>query len=173
MTSGANSATLHGLFNSKGLANLFLDWAAECAQPITPLKLQKLLYFCHADYLVSYNVPLLEDEFEAWSYGPVLPMVYHEFKDFGTRPITGRATDFDPINCSSYIPTVDPTNEHLLMIRQLFLIYVPVRAEYLSHISHHPDGPWARALGSFRKHQNLGRRISSATILKAHKRAMV
>lgn len=55
---------------------------------ITNLKLQKLLYYAQAWYLVNNNnSKLFEDDIEAWQYGPVVPKVYNEFKSFGRKPI--------------------------------------------------------------------------------------
>jgi len=48
------------------------------------LKLQKLLYYSQAVYLVLHNKePLYPEEIEAWDYGPVVPPVYHEYKKHG------------------------------------------------------------------------------------------
>lgn len=38
---------------------------------ITNLALQKLLYYTNAIFLLSYEIPLFEDDCEAWVHGPV------------------------------------------------------------------------------------------------------
>jgi len=55
---------------------------------VTPMKLQKLLYFIYRDYLQKQNHPLLSESFLAWDHGPVLSSVYYEFKTFSADPIT-------------------------------------------------------------------------------------
>ena len=56
---------------------------------LTPLKLQKILYYVQANYLATHNgVALFDDSIEKWQYGPVVPSVYHEFKDFGINHIS-------------------------------------------------------------------------------------
>lgn len=50
---------------------------------LTNLKLQKLLYYIQTLYLKRYNTFLFDDVIEAWSYGPVIPSVYHKYKKFG------------------------------------------------------------------------------------------
>src|SRR5215510_7158653 len=75
-------------YDSKAAANWFLD----LGQPLTPMKLQKLVYFAHGWSLALTGVPLIKDAVEAWRYGPVIPALYHEFKHNGARPITDRAT---------------------------------------------------------------------------------
>jgi uncharacterized phage-associated protein len=52
--------------------------------PVDNLKLQKLLYYSQAVYLVLHEKqPLFSEEIEAWDYGPVVPPVYHEYKPHG------------------------------------------------------------------------------------------
>lgn len=57
---------------------------------ITNLRLQKLLYFVQAKILVETGKPCFEDEMEAWAYGPVVPIVYNEYKGYGNLPIIER-----------------------------------------------------------------------------------
>ena len=53
----------------------------------TNLKLQKMMYLIHMFYLGKNGNPLIEEEFEAWDYGPVVPILYHKVKTFSDRPI--------------------------------------------------------------------------------------
>ena len=59
-----------------------------CRYPgeLTPMKLQKLLYYVKCWSLVA-GQPLIDEPFEAWSYGPVNPDVYHRYKVHGNQPI--------------------------------------------------------------------------------------
>lgn len=54
---------------------------------LTPLKLQKLLYLAQGWSYVWDGVPLFEDEFEAWQYGPVNIDIYNHFKQYGKGEI--------------------------------------------------------------------------------------
>ncbi|MCM1158706.1 MAG: DUF4065 domain-containing protein [Bacteroidales bacterium] len=54
---------------------------------LTPLKLQKLLYFSQGWSYVWDGTPLFLDEFEAWQYGPVNVKVYNWFKQYGRQEI--------------------------------------------------------------------------------------
>jgi len=53
---------------------------------VTPMKLQKLMYYCYAWQLVA-NDKKFDASFEAWPYGPVEPQIYESFKSFGRNPI--------------------------------------------------------------------------------------
>ena len=55
---------------------------------ISNLHLQKMLYFAHMVYIGRNNKePLIREAFEAWDYGPVIPVLYHEVKGYGANPI--------------------------------------------------------------------------------------
>lgn len=54
---------------------------------ITPLALQKLLYFCQGYSFAFYGKPIFPEECEAWSHGPVYKEIYHLFKEFKYNPI--------------------------------------------------------------------------------------
>ena len=59
----------------------------EALEEVTPLMLQKLLYFIQGIYLASYEKPIFDEDCEAWVHGPVYPKVYEMFKDFKYNPI--------------------------------------------------------------------------------------
>ena len=77
-------------YSSEKIANFFLGLAQKEQVELTPLKLQKLLYFAHGWHLVldSDGDPLLDEDIEAWKYGPVVPSIYHKFKEFRNNPET-------------------------------------------------------------------------------------
>lgn len=60
---------------------------------ITPMKLQKLMYYVCRDYAKETGQIPINEQFEVWQYGPVLPSVYGEFKSFRSNPITSFAKD--------------------------------------------------------------------------------
>jgi uncharacterized phage-associated protein len=56
--------------------------------PVDNLKLQKLLYYSQAVHLVlNDKTPLFPEDIEAWDYGPVVPPVYREYKQYGLETI--------------------------------------------------------------------------------------
>lgn len=65
---------------------------------LTNLKLQKILYIAHMVFAGKNGGALLIDEpFEAWDFGPVLPSLYHRVKIFGNSPIKDVFPDADYI----------------------------------------------------------------------------
>ena len=52
----------------------------EAASDMTPMKLQKLLYYCQGYSLGTTGRPLFNDPIVAWKYGPVVKRVYKEYQ---------------------------------------------------------------------------------------------
>jgi uncharacterized phage-associated protein len=75
------------------IAKWFIAWAEAEGEELSNLKLQKLLYYAQGHYLAERRQPLFCDEIQAWSHGPVVPQVYHEYKNFGSANITLPDTD--------------------------------------------------------------------------------
>ncbi|MSS18862.1 type II toxin-antitoxin system antitoxin SocA domain-containing protein [Pseudoramibacter porci] len=59
----------------------------EKLEEITPLSLQKLLYFVQGISLATTGLAIIEEDCEAWIHGPVFPDVYNLFKNFKYNPI--------------------------------------------------------------------------------------
>lgn len=60
---------------------------AKCRRGVNNIRLQKLLYFIQAQFLVDTHEPCFDDKIEAWDVGPVVPVVYHVYKYFGSSSI--------------------------------------------------------------------------------------
>lgn len=56
-------------------------------EEVTPLMLQKLLYFIQGIYSALYGSPIFAEDCRAWVHGPVYPEVYDLFRDFKYNPI--------------------------------------------------------------------------------------
>lgn len=74
-------------YQAREIAEWFLAWAEDIEADISNLKLQKLLYYAQGQHLAVYGTPLFDEEIQAWAHGPVVPSVYHAFKDYGRGPI--------------------------------------------------------------------------------------
>ena len=59
-----------------------VDYILSLSDDITPLALQKLLYYSQAFFKVFYGYPLFENNCEAWDQGPVYPEIYNKFKNY-------------------------------------------------------------------------------------------
>lgn len=75
------------------IANYVVSVAFRNNKPITNLHLQKILYYLQAKELIYEGMPLFDDTIEKWKLGPVVPKVYHEYKQYGSQPIDDIATE--------------------------------------------------------------------------------
>lgn len=128
------------MFSPKAIANYFLDLAAASGQSITPMKLQKLVYYAHGWYAGYTQQPLINEPVEAWQYGPVIPSLYHEFKRFGSGTIKGKATDFDSQGFGEVPPPSDPNIRAFL--ENVWKSYGRYTGIALSEMTHSADSPW-------------------------------
>jgi len=69
------------------VANYFIRFCREAGDPVSNLKLQKLLYYAQAWYLALRDQPLFPERIEAWVHGPAVPPVYGHFKGWAWQPI--------------------------------------------------------------------------------------
>ena len=123
------------------VANYFINRSIGEGKPFTPLQIQKLVYFAHGWMLVFREEPLLETEFEAWKYGPVMPAIYHNLSFYGGDPVT------DKILAREY--EFDVTEESIL--RQVYDLYGEFTGIELSAMSHTLGGPWDKIQRKFRR----------------------
>lgn len=79
-------------YSALNIANYFLCKAQEATEEdqelISNLKLQKLLYYAQGLYMAIYGKPLFSDKIEAWTYGPVVPKLYHHYKKHNSNGIS-------------------------------------------------------------------------------------
>ena len=55
---------------------------------VSNLQLQKILYITHMAFMgENKGAPLIEERFEAWEYGPVVPSLYYKLRHYGSKRI--------------------------------------------------------------------------------------
>lgn len=138
-------------YSAIAVANAFIEKAkAKGIRDLTPMKLQKLVFYAHAWSLVMTNKPLVKDKVFAWTYGPVIESIYHEFKSFGstniTKPGTELAWDDDPnalIEFKYVTPRLPQEDEFSSDIVDYVLeAYGDQSAISLSNLTHRPGSAW-------------------------------
>ena len=103
--------------------------------PLTNMKLQKLLYYAQGAFLGITGQPLFSDEIEAWKYGPVVPAVYQRFNKFGNR-------DIEPDTAVSVTQT--STNEETGILRVVYDEFGQFTTWKLSAMTRE-EAPWRNA----------------------------
>ncbi|WP_300674676.1 type II toxin-antitoxin system antitoxin SocA domain-containing protein [Desulfoluna sp.] len=70
------------------VADYFLSLTdEEAGDLISNLKLQKLVYYAQGYHLALFDRPLFNEPINAWTHGPVVPVLYHRFKEYGAGAI--------------------------------------------------------------------------------------
>lgn len=71
------------MYNALDIAKYIIRRCHDLGKCMSNLKLQKILYFIQAEFLVSKNRPCFCENIVAWNFGPVVPEVYQEYKVYG------------------------------------------------------------------------------------------
>lgn len=118
--------------------------------PMSPLKLQKLLYLSYEGLIKSTGEQLFKDKIFAWRHGPVIQSVYDEFKEYGSSTIPYE--EDDSVKIYSSATTVTPSfmklisaergPESLKIIHNVLHKYAHNSAWELVNITHQEGKPW-------------------------------
>ncbi|KAM3114203.1 Panacea domain-containing protein [Phormidesmis sp. 146-33] len=120
------------------VANYFLSLTDEDAGDlISNLKLQKLVHYAQGFHLALYDKPLFDEAIEAWTHGPVVPELYHAYKDFGANAIP-RPNDVD-------FSIYDQQTRELL--DEVYQVYGQFSAWKLRNMTH-DEPPWRNAFNN-------------------------
>lgn len=101
---------------------------------ITTMKLQKLVYYCQAWSLGWDEVPLFNEEFEAWANGPVSPDLFAKHRG---RFVVGSSFLSD-------IPDYDFNPEAIETMDSVLQFYGDKEPQWLSELTH-KEAPWKEA----------------------------
>lgn len=142
------------------IARYIINKCNEKGIIISNLKLQKLLYFVQGYTFAFDGHRCFSDKIEAWSYGPVCPRVYHEFKKYGSDAIP-------PIN---YYEVVEFDGDSIQWVEKKFSSLdidqdtrdtIDVIIEKFGHISAiklvyitHSQAPWIETYNNPNKHDD-------------------
>jgi uncharacterized phage-associated protein len=132
-------------YSSIAVANNFIDLACQsCDNSLTPMKLQKLVFYSHGWYLALSGQPLIIEKVEAWKYGPVIPAVYHKFKDYGNDQVSKPAEVYEIKDgkLTIEIPKVDDDQGTIALIKRIWESYGKYTGVQLSNATHSPGTPW-------------------------------
>lgn len=122
-------------YSAHQIASYLLSLGSAEDNDVSNLKLQKLCYY--AQGLITSmrgGEPLFHDEIRAWDHGPVVPILYHAYKAYGSQPIP-TVTDFD-------IEQIEPSDRKALDdIFEYYGQYSPWRLRNMTH----EERPWIDA----------------------------
>lgn len=101
---------------------------------MTTMKLQKLCYYCQAWSLAWDEIPLVDEDFQAWANGPVCPELYNAHKGMFTV-----STDNFDVNYAGAFSV-----NQLDTIKNVLNYYGDKESHWLSELTH-LENPWKLA----------------------------
>jgi uncharacterized phage-associated protein len=117
---------------SSTIANCFIELARKDERQLTPMQLLKLVFLAHGWMLGKHGRPLINDQIEAWKYGPVIPKLYTKLRQYRADPVTA--------DIPGPYERLDRTEYN--MIYQVYKTYGALSGARLSNITHVEGSPW-------------------------------
>lgn len=138
------------MISANTVAKYFLAKAEEeVGDGISNLKLQKLVYYAQAYHLAMHGEPLFRERLEAWEHGPVVPDLYHMYKEHGAGNIpTPHDVDLDEYD--------EEVAEFLDEVYDVFGQYSAWKLRNMTH----EERPWTEA------YDNGGARVISHAAMR-------
>ncbi|MCT4708810.1 DUF4065 domain-containing protein [Enterobacteriaceae bacterium H11S18] len=137
-------------YSANAVANAFIDRAAQGKIPdLTPMKVQKLLFYTQSWFLKLYGGrPLIDDSFARWRHGPVITSLYHELKNYGYQSVTSKLTRAVPSPEGNGVrlitPDVDPNDKMAIdLIDRIAEVYGKYSGTQLSAMTHAEGTAWS------------------------------
>ncbi|MBD2665612.1 putative Phage-associated protein [Richelia sinica FACHB-800] len=140
--------------NALDVARYFLHRVdREVGETISPLKLQKLVYYAQAWHLVFYGRLLFPDNIQAWIHGPVVYSVWNENREYEYKAIPKPDE-----------PVSDFTNDELVILEEVWSVYGELGAKQLERLTH-AEYPWIHARGDLAPTEKSSEIISTEDMM--------
>lgn len=154
-------------YPSYAVANELLLLGREDGISITPMKLQKLVFYANGWYLAVAKEPLIHEQVECWKYGPVVSSLFHHFKEYGSEEIRRPAVRFKKkdgrwVKVVPKLPQDAVTEREI--IKEVWDAYKSYSGVKLSNMTHAKGTPWEKVYSSYDGDPPLGTDIPSEEI---------
>ncbi len=136
--------------------------------PCTHKKLEKLVYFCYADYICEFKEKLFNEDIYAFKYGPVSKSVYKQYR----KKRGFFKEEEDDTQEYSYAKSEMPAKSRIISsidgVRKVFSIdktlekYGKLNTNELVSLTHKTNSPWYVSGG------NTGKIIKDEIIISNH-----
>lgn len=135
------------MYKAISVAKYIINYSNSIDSPISNLKLQKLLYYVQAAFLVEEGKKCFCDEIVAWAFGPVVPDVYQVYRVYGRNSIPNQADEkeafLDFSKMKIIYKNVQGINEHdMPIIRRVVNSYSNIKNPYELVKKTHDESPW-------------------------------
>jgi uncharacterized phage-associated protein len=128
-------------YSASQIARYFLSITDPEDNDFSNLKLQKLCYYAQGLCSAMRGKALFNERIEAWDHGPVVPALYHDYKQYGSQPIPV-VEDFDEDEIA------ENDRKALTAVYDYYAQFSAWRLRNMTHA----EAPWADAYNSASKH---------------------
>ena len=149
------------------VAKYFLLRTEEDGELVSPLKMQKLVYFAYAHHLAETKKRLFNEKIEAWPLGPVVRSLYDELKKYGSSPIdvkqyTGITSS---AQATKFVSIFDKDTLGVLnKVYDGYQTFTPFELVTLAH----RENAWLKAREGLKPDENGSRVIKDADIIQQY-----
>jgi uncharacterized phage-associated protein len=100
---------------------------------LSNLEIQKIAYIAEMLHLGREGEPLIAENWQAWSYGPVQPDLYHKAKIFGA----------DPVKDIFIVPPLKDGGTKHNAVNDAYDLMASLTPGQMIEVTHRPNGAWA------------------------------
>lgn len=148
---------LNSLFQIPSKMLMVISCIFEELEEVTPLALQKMLYYIQGLYYSRYGTPVFAENCEAWVHGPVYTKVYNMFSEFRYDPI--HDPRFELLKGKSS----DLSSEERELIELVINTFGMYSGKTLEKITHR-ETPWLTAREGYAENEPSNEEISKESI---------
>lgn len=134
------------MYNVMDVARFIVNYSIEIGRPVSNLKLQKLLYYVQAEFVLWFNTPCFDEPIVHWRHGPVVESVYQKYKAYGSdnildKELTYLSFEFN-LSTMQFTPVWKNYNEnifefqHLARIKQVIEHYKDILPWDMVELTH-------------------------------------
>ncbi len=139
--------------NGNDKINIVTKYILMKSKDITPLALQKLLYYTQSFYVAFYNKFIFSDDCEAWIHGPVYSNVYHKYKNFG----------YSFIECKEDFSNIDLSTDETNIIEVIVNSFGCYSGKVLEAMTH-SERPWQLTRSGLKENVSSNKIIEKSLI---------
>lgn len=121
----------------KNVICLVSEYLVQKCEDITPLALQKALYYVQGFYYAFYQKFLFAEDCQAWVHGPVYKEMYYRYKDYR----------FDPVQCEDKTEKLIFSASEKAVLDSIIKYVCCYSGKVLESFTHY-EAPWLIARGT-------------------------
>ncbi len=140
-------------FYKKSKIDLVIEYLLSQCEDITPLALQKALYYIQGFYYAFYKRFLFTEECQAWVHGPVYRDIYNRYRDY----------KFDSIECNNEVDDSIFSSSEKAIFKSVANHICCYSGKVLEKFTHSEE-PWLSARGELSETEPSDRVISKENI---------